>query len=78
MREHPERSPRLSRVAVVGLALVLAGCDPLEPDAGVGVSLGEAGQVRIHVALCPGEMLSRLELLKTEDNVVGSEDDLVL
>jgi hypothetical protein len=60
------------------LTLILAGCDPLLPDAGVGVSLEEGGQIRIHLALCPGEMVSRIALVTTRDNVVGNEDDLVL
>jgi hypothetical protein len=68
----------VSRTLAFALTLAIAGCDPLESDAGVGVSLQDGRQVQIHVALCSAETLSELKLLKAIDSVVGNEDDLVL
>lgn len=72
------RRPPAHKIFAGVLAFVLAGWDPLEPDAAVGVSLGEGGHVHVHVALCPGEALTRLELVRTTDGVVGHGDDTIL
>ena len=73
-------SPRRRRVSYLALfvAFVFVACDPGEPDAGVGVGVGSGGGIVAYVAICPREAIRRIELLTTEDGVVGNSDDSTL